>query len=375
MGKHILIVTDFSPKGSGYFSILSSVASGLYNAGHDVKVVGFEYRGEEHNFPFSVIPCPNMNDAAAMTKNLDVLWGVDLVLVGFDIPQQLFFLDTFKDRKFKYVAITPIENPPLCMTWAIGLFNADHVFCISELGTQAMRDKMLTNVSHLVVGLSPHWLPLLPDERKSARKVLGISDDTFLIMANADNQERKNLDGMFRTIQHLKQPDVKIKLLIVTRENNPYGWKLRDLARDYDIEKELMVFERGLTQEQLRLFYGVSDVFFQTSKAEGLGMPVLEAIACGCPVVATDTGAMTELLADGRGLLVPPEYTVPHDVWGNSKRDYIDTELAAQALKLVASESSEDTIARSVKALEYVRSRTLAGMVKQVLDEVDELCK
>ena len=78
-----------------------------------------------------------------------------------------------------------------------------------------------------------------------------------------------------------------------------------------------MIVERGVDTTQLRNLYVASDAYLSTSKAEGLGIPILEAMACGIPVVATDTGAITELLEDGRGFLVEPEYKF-RDVWGNS---------------------------------------------------------
>src|SRR5512135_1520564 len=114
-----------------------------------------------------------------------------------------------------------------------------------------------------------------------------------------------------------------------------------DLADRRIMDDILNLYERGMTQDQLRLFYNISDVFLQTSKAEGLGLPVMEAMACGLAVVATETGAMVELLNEGRGVLIAPEYTIHHDVWGNSRRDFIDVELGANAIvDMVNSEES-----------------------------------
>jgi len=65
-----------------------------------------------------------------------------------------------------------------------------------------------------------------------------------------------------------------------------------------------MPFERGMPQRDLWALYAIADVYLQPSKAEGLGLPVMDAMCCKLPVVATDTGALTELLADGRGWLI-----------------------------------------------------------------------
>ncbi len=53
--------------------------------------------------------------------------------------------------------------------------------------------------------------------------------------------------------------------------------------------------------------YGRADVFAHGSRIEGFGLPILEAMACRTPVVATPTGAAPELLAEGGGVIVPSE--------------------------------------------------------------------
>jgi len=49
-----------------------------------------------------------------------------------------------------------------------------------------------------------------------------------------------------------------------------------------------------------------ADVFVMSSREEGLGTSVLDAMACGIPVASTTAGGLPEMLADGAGILVPP---------------------------------------------------------------------
>jgi len=101
-------------------------------------------------------------------------------------------------------------------------------------------------------------------------------------------------------------------------------------------------------------------------------LPILEALSTGVPVVATDTGAITELLEDGRGFLVFPEYTFM-DVWGNSKRDMIDREKAAQTL-IDIYRGVLDAGAAKNAAKEYVLKRTWDIPVAQLESKIDEVC-
>ena len=60
-------------------------------------------------------------------------------------------------------------------------------------------------------------------------------------------------------------------------------------------------------QARIRDIYGKCDVWLFGSRSEGFGLPILEAMACRTPVIGTPAGAAPELLADGRGIVVPPE--------------------------------------------------------------------
>jgi glycosyltransferase involved in cell wall biosynthesis len=60
-------------------------------------------------------------------------------------------------------------------------------------------------------------------------------------------------------------------------------------------------------QDEIREIYSRCDAWLFGSRAEGFGLPILEAMACRTPVIATPAGAAPELLADGGGILVAPE--------------------------------------------------------------------
>jgi glycosyltransferase involved in cell wall biosynthesis len=74
------------------------------------------------------------------------------------------------------------------------------------------------------------------------------------------------------------------------------GWKLYDLAYELDLSSELRVFQSGMPFADLYALYCAADAYLSCSKGEGLGIPVMESMAIGIPVVANTTGALTELL-------------------------------------------------------------------------------
>lgn len=381
----ILAITDFDDNGSGYKNVCAPLFTGLTKLGHEIIVAGIMYRGSENYYPFTVTPARDFQEGQAIAVNLIQLWQPDIILVALDLPVQAMFhsqlahmlkrsqveIDAGKTTPRKYIAITPLENGPLTMSWAAPLFNMDAVFFISELGKQEAIKSGVHKAEHLIVGVDTEsWKPAMPEQKTQLRKGLGIPDDAFVVLTVADNQERKNLWAGMKAVSLLKKEiDRPIRYIMVTREQSPFGWRLRDLAVTLDINQEWLCFERGVPQKDLWGLYAVSDVYLQPSKAEGLGLPVLDAMAAGIPVVATDTGAMHELL-ENRGLLIPSEYTFT-DVWGNSKRDMIHVEYAKDALKSIYLAGS---VPQSIP-LEYVKSRTWDIPVQQMHNKMEELLR
>lgn len=373
----VLVITDMDSIGSGYKYICAPLFTQLSEYGYDIKVIGLSYRGEEHEYPFSLIPSASIQDSHALASNIMQLWLPDVVIVAADlIHQEPFYatLSKYFNRpnlpRTKYIAITPLENGPLRLSWAAPLYNMDGVFFISELGKQEAW-KVGVKADHLVVGVDPVSFRFpFPEEKLQLRKGLGISDDTFVVLTVADNQERKNLWAGMDAISRLKSLiDRPIKYILVTREHNAFGWNLRDLSTTLQINNELSIYERGMSRKDLWALYAVADAYLQPSKAEGLGLPVLDAMLTKVPVVATDTGAMSELLSGNRGFPVPAEYTFL-DVWGNSMRAMMDRELASAYLKNI---SSSDTSSVVENAYSYICSRTWEFATKQIHEKIMEI--
>lgn len=318
----ILVVTEMEFSGSGYTYICVPLFTKLAEMGHQITIVGLSYNGQEHDYPFTIIPCKDTNDCHAIVHNLCYLPQTtpDVIIVALDIPLQINFFEKYAQYKKPYVAITPLENGPLTMSWVAPMFNFSWTFFISELGKQEALKAGLKKVDHLQIGIDTNfWHVPTPEEKVGLRKGMGIEDGEFVILTVADNQERKNLWAALKVTESLKKSGRKVRHILVTRVDSPFGWKLRDLALSLGINQEVMIMNRGMSKESLWSLYALSDCFLLTSKAEGLGMPILEAMSCGCPVIGTDTGAITELLEDGRGFLIAPEYRFC-DVWGNSNR-------------------------------------------------------
>ena len=120
-------------------------------------------------------------------------------------------------------------------------------------------------------------------------------------------EEIKGMDLVIPAFAQLLTLCPQARLLIVG--DGSLRGKMEAQARDLGVEAHI---EWAGRQEQgaLQAFYDRIDLFWMPSRSEGFGLSALEAMARGCPVVASDVGGLPELLEEGKaGILIPPEDT------------------------------------------------------------------
>jgi glycosyltransferase involved in cell wall biosynthesis len=115
----------------------------------------------------------------------------------------------------------------------------------------------------------------------------------------------KNCDGLLRAWAQARRelPDHQLVVVGPARDKD-YATRLRTLASELDITGDI-VFTGGVTLEETVDFYRSAEVLVYPSLNETFGLPILEAMACGCPVVTSNTSAMPET-AGGAALLADP---------------------------------------------------------------------
>jgi glycosyltransferase involved in cell wall biosynthesis len=115
----------------------------------------------------------------------------------------------------------------------------------------------------------------------------------------------KNCDGLLRAWAHARGELGNRQLAVVgAARDEDYAASLRSLAAELGIADEV-VFVGGVPLAETVAFYQAADVFVYPSLNETFGLPILEAMACGCPVVTSDTSAMPET-AGGAAVLADP---------------------------------------------------------------------
>jgi glycosyltransferase involved in cell wall biosynthesis len=196
-------------------------------------------------------------------------------------------------------------------------------------------------------GCDPLLVPLgfdpdiyYPSGDRSYRDALpGVTDDTFVLGLVAMNRDpvRKSFFEQFTAFArfHARHPDSYLAVHS-SPGGGPKTLNLHGMACHLGIADAVgfpdsYSYDLGLiTEEQMAAWYNGLDLLTMCSYAEGFGLPLVEAAACGIPVVTTDASAMSELC--GAGFLVSgtPWWSDGHtSVW--KRPDISDIENAYEA--------------------------------------------
>ena len=142
-----------------------------------------------------------------------------------------------------------------------------------------------------------------PGNRSVAREALGLPEDAFVVLSAARSGKTspfKGFDTLEAALPHIAQ---------AAEGRDVFLLALGDDAPDTQIGGVRVRFVPFVSQPaQVAEYYRAADLYLHPSRAENFPLAVLEAMACGVPVVASDVGGIPEIVVDGEtGLLVPAD--------------------------------------------------------------------
>ncbi len=227
-------------------------------------------------------------------------------------------------RDMRTIMITPVDTAPLpgrqgmsAKDYDVLTGSAAMPAAVCRYGEAQMRSRGLDPLT-LFHGIDTGTFAP-PKQRQKTRRGKGI-DHMFVVGINAMNHERarKNFNEAFGAFAALHEAHPKSLLALHTMPILPEGLNLPALAHEWGISDAILWSDAyqlatgGASWEALADWYGSLDVLLSLGN-EGFGLPVVEAMACGTPVIAGDWGPAPELTA-GTGWLVKgqPEWNNWH---------------------------------------------------------------
>ena len=170
-------------------------------------------------------------------------------------------------------------------------------------------------------------------------------------------EPRKNIAGLLKAYAEVRRAGVTSRLAIVGMK----GWKyspIFDLVHELNLADHV-IFPGYVSDDDLPDFYNGAEIFVYPSFYEGFGLPPLEAMACGTPVIVSNAAALPELVGQA-GMLVDPNK--PQDIAAALldllSSDYKRTTLSQAGVKRAALFDWADTATRTWSVYEGLHAGT-----------------
>ncbi|MBC7881223.1 MAG: glycosyltransferase family 4 protein [Anaerolineae bacterium] len=222
-----------------------------------------------------------------------------------------------------------------------GLNKARWIICDSQFTAEALAKSELAKGAQVTVvhlGLASNFQVLPTENLLSISKRFRLPDAPKVIHVG-DCFDRKNIEVLLMAVHRLKIHLVKV--------GGQFSESQQKLIKDFNLDSQITHLH-GVNIEDLVGLYNLADLCIFPSWLEGFGFPVLEAMACGTPVVASNRSSVPELVG-GAGLLADPA----------------DAEaFVAQSLRVLNDQGVRENLIE--KGLQRVQQFTWANHARQV---------
>jgi len=311
---------------SGFARCTHAACDELHAAGHEVHVLGINYYGDPHTYPYPIWPCFQPLDSGrdpfgstrlpTMVRKLqpDVVvllndpWNVPAYMKALDADGEEFALTGKAGQADR-------NMPPVIGWLAVdaknqrgdGLNDLAHVvvwtqFAADEL--QAGGYEGGCSVVHLGVD---HTVYAPAEDKAECRRRTcppDMPEDAFLVGVVGRNQPRKRLDLTLEYFADwVNRFDVdNAQLYLHVAPTGDKGVDIGSLVRYHGLKNKVIVatphISAGVSNEHMAMAYNAFDVYLSTSQGEGWGLPALEAMACGVPCVVPDWSGLGDWVGD-----------------------------------------------------------------------------
>lgn len=246
--------------------------------------------------------------------------GLPVIVTVHDL---IAYLHPERQPKAKATRLRPLFK----YGWRRSIALADVVVVSSQATGNELRQVMPGVDSKMAVvwaGINPIFFQRCPEEMlRTVRREFGLQDATLLYVGRRD--PNKNLIPLIRAVGILGQRGWRVQLLICGPPDSRYP-EPEELVRKMGWEKVIR-FPGFVDIKTLQALYQIAQVVVYPSSQEGFGLPPVEAMASGVPVVCSSCPALREVVGDA-ALFVEP--TVPESIAAGIERILSDSGLRAE---------------------------------------------
>jgi len=320
-GLRLLWMSNAPHVGSGYGVQANSLLPRL-SAMSDVEEVGiFGYFGIQGGLTELPVGRGIPGIRPMMMKHYPLatdIWGQDVIwehAQHFEADAVVSLLDVwvfnedFGDHGFLWLPYSPVDHDPIPPMISERLKRAFHPLCYSQHASAEYSRVGLTH-SYVPLGVETSvFRPMTRRTKMAAKRWLDMPTDSFvigLVAANKGWPSRKGFPELMEAfaIFNERHPDSYLYLHSVNKDPLHPGPDLLHLGRTFGISDHLRLthpylLSLGFSMQEMAKLYQAFDVFCLPSMGEGFGIPIIEAQACGVPVIVSDWTACSELCGSG----------------------------------------------------------------------------
>ncbi|CAN1209212.1 D-inositol 3-phosphate glycosyltransferase [Tumidithrix helvetica PCC 7403] len=186
----------------------------------------------------------------------------------------------------------------------MGMRDADHVIAVSSNTAKDVAKMLMIPPERITVvpnGVESFFRPLPSDEVATIRQQYEGSAETFCLLNVGSTHQRKNIPTILKALVMLRDRGMAIRLWKVGDE---FTKEQTAFIQSHNLE-EIITFIGKSDKALLVGLYNAADALIAPSLYEGFGLTVLEAMACGIPVISANVSSLPEVTGDA-AILVDP---------------------------------------------------------------------
>jgi glycosyltransferase involved in cell wall biosynthesis len=187
-----------------------------------------------------------------------------------------------------------------------GINHCDHVIAVSTNTAQDVTKFLNISSEKITVvpnGVEPHYRVLKRADIMALRQQYAPSSDTICLLNVGSTHHRKNILVVLKALQQLKHQGLSVCLW---RTGGKFTPEQQDFIQQHQLERQIIHFGNP-DKETLTKIYNAADILIAPSTYEGFGLTIVEAMACGLPVITSNRSSLPEVAGDAAVLVDPTD--------------------------------------------------------------------
>ncbi len=245
-----------------------------------------------------------MWDRIRLPVPIEVFTGLADVIHGpFLLPPSIAMRSilTVHDLSFLTHPECSVPNHAAYLSKAVprSVNSADHIIAVSEHTARDLVELLRTprhKISVIHLGVDPMFAPVRDPEQLGALDARYGLQHPF-VLAVGTIAPRKNYPGLIAAFAQARRAPNGPRMLVISGRK---GWlwdKTFEAVQIHDVADAVRFLDH-VPESDLPTLYSTADVLALPSLSEGFGLPVIEAMSCGTPVVCSDGGSLPEIAGD-----------------------------------------------------------------------------